>query len=63
MSAPVTMNENVNSLIMPEITANAVEDGGVSGTCGENTSWLLDEDGVLTISGTGEIETGAFSNY
>ena len=34
MSAPFTMNETANSLIMPEITANAVEEGEISGTCG-----------------------------
>ena len=27
-----------------------------SGTCGENLTWILDEDGVLTISGTGAME-------
>ncbi|MGN0479549.1 MAG: leucine-rich repeat protein, partial [Hominenteromicrobium sp.] len=34
------------------------EDDGVvaSGTCGENLTWVLDEDGVLTISGTGRME-------
>ena len=27
-----------------------------SGTCGENLTWTLSDDGVLTISGTGEME-------
>ena len=27
-----------------------------SGTCGENVTWTLDQNGVLTISGTGEME-------
>ena len=27
-----------------------------SGTCGENLTWTLSEDGVLTISGTGDME-------
>ncbi len=27
-----------------------------SGKCGDNLTWTLDEDGVLTISGTGEME-------
>lgn len=27
----------------------------VSGTCGENLTWVLDEEGTLTISGTGEM--------
>ncbi len=33
-----------------------------SGTCGDNLSWTLDEDGRLTISGTGEMWDDAFSN-
>lgn len=33
-----------------EITEN------LSGSCGENVIWTLDENGVLTISGTGEME-------
>ena len=28
-----------------------------SGTCGDNLTWTLDDSGVLTISGTGEMET------
>ncbi len=28
-----------------------------SGTCGDNLTWTLDEDGLLTISGTGEMDT------
>ena len=27
-----------------------------SGTCGENLTWVLDSEGTLTISGTGEME-------
>ena len=29
--------------------------GATSGTCGENLTWSLDEDGVLTISGAGDM--------
>ncbi len=32
-----------------------------SGNCGENLTWILDYDGVLTISGTGEMED--FARY
>lgn len=32
-----------------------------SGTCGTNASWALTDDGVLTISGTGEMKN--YSNY
>ena len=33
-----------------------------SGTCGENLTWTLSEDGVLTISGTGEMQTEEIQN-
>lgn len=33
------------------------------GTCGENLTWVLTEDGTLTISGTGEMENYSYSNY
>ena len=33
-----------------------------SGTCGENAAWVLDDDGTLTISGTGEIVASSFSS-
>jgi len=32
-----------------------------TGTCGEGLSYVLDEDGLLTITGTGEIERRAFA--
>ena len=31
-----------------------------SGICGDNLTWTLDEDGVLTISGTGEMESRSY---
>ena len=34
-----------------------------SGTCGENLTWELDDQGVLTISGTGAIRAYAFEGY
>ena len=40
------------------INAFAVE----SGTCGTNTTWVLDDDGTLTISGTGTVGD-FFSSY
>ena len=33
-----------------------------SGTCGENLTWTLDSDGLLTISGTGEISQASYPN-
>ena len=38
------------------ITASAA-DTATSGKCGENVSWSLDSNGVLTISGTGEMRS------
>ena len=38
--------------VMPASNASIVE----SGTCGANLTWALDEDGVLTISGTGAMD-------
>ena len=35
--------------------AYSEEDGSNSGICGENVTWILDEDGVLTISGEGSM--------
>jgi len=45
---------------MPESTEskNSIVD---SGTCGENLTWTLDENGLLTISGTGEMENYAYN--
>ena len=34
-----------------------------SGTCGENLTWTLSEDGVLTISGTGQMKDFSWSSY
>lgn len=33
-----------------------------TGTCGEGAMWVLDDSGVLTISGTGEVEAGPWNN-
>ena len=32
-----------------------------SGTCGENLTWVLTDDGTLTISGTGAMDTYSYS--
>lgn len=46
-------------IVEPEETVEPVplaEDAPTSGTCGENAFWTLDEDGTLTISGTGAMD-------
>lgn len=40
-------------LVITPTTAQAAE---TSGTCGDNLTWILDDNGTLTISGTGEME-------
>ena len=39
------------------------EDAVDSGQCGENLTWTLDKDGILTISGTGEMKDYGFGDY
>lgn len=43
---------SVDDIVLAECTVT-VE---VAGKCGENAFWVINEDGVLTISGTGELE-------
>ena len=47
------------SLVMSTVcmTALAEEPEERSGTCGTNLSWKMDSEGVLTISGTGDMST------
>ena len=42
---------------MIPVTARAAE----SGTCGENLTWTISDDGVLTISGTGPMNDYGYS--
>ena len=39
--------------------ANVVQ----SGTCGENLTWTFDDEGVLTITGTGEMTGAPWESY
>ena len=34
-----------------------------SGKCGDNLTWILDDNDVLTISGTGKMGTGKMEDY
>ena len=47
-------------LVLMPTEASAEE---YSGICGENLTWTLNEEGVLTISGTGSMETKPWSEY
>ena len=47
-------------LSVAPITAHAVTD---SGTCGENLTWTLSDDGVLTISGTGKMNDYDYNEF
>ncbi len=58
--------------IEPELNESSQEEETVreaakgvvdSGTCGENVTWTLDENGTLTISGTGKMEDYKQSSY
>ena len=44
----------------PEAAAN---DTVTSGTCGENVRWTLDSDGLLTISGSGDMDNDTYFFY
>ncbi len=43
------------------VTASA-EEITASGTCGDNLTWVLDSEGVLTISGSGEMQSFSSTN-
>lgn len=47
----------IESIMIPSVFA--VET--TNGTCGENATWTLDENGVLTIQGSGSIESGGWN--
>lgn len=42
---------------------SASADDIASGDCGAKLKWVLDSDGVLTVSGTGKMYTGNWDNY
>ncbi len=51
----LTLPETINMDGFGAISARAAEVVD-SGTCGDNLTWVLDDEGTLTISGTGEME-------
>ena len=52
---PAAAEEALTSLPTEPTDGDAAE-VIASGTCGENLTWTLDSSGVLTVSGTGEME-------
>ena len=46
--------------LLPALRVNA--DEIASGTCGENVSWTLDDEGTLTVSGSGPMEDFDWNN-
>ena len=46
-------------LTLPTYAASVVS----SGSCGSNVTWVLDSDGTLTVSGTGEMTNVGWRNY
>ena len=46
-------------LMLPLMAVAEIVD---SGTCGENLTWTLDDKGLLTINGTGEMNSSFFAN-
>lgn len=68
-AADVTEAEDVALPELPEaevegesVTEQAMGAVAVSGSCGENVTWTLDEDGTLTINGSGNMTDYDFSN-
>jgi len=49
-----TINEVTEEIEIQDVT-NLTSESSTSGTCGDNLTWTLTDDGVLTISGTGDM--------
>ena len=54
----LTLSMIVSLFTALPITASAA----TSGTCGDNVTWVLDESGTLTISGTGDMWDYSFDS-
>lgn len=57
----ITIGDNNEPL--SNATINYAKSDTINGTCGDNLTWLLDEDGTLTISGTGTMTNYSVGNY
>lgn len=57
------------TVLFPNDTGDSETDDNIpdsdptSGTCGENLEWSMSEDGVLTISGSGDMTSAPWSSY
>lgn len=49
--------------LVPSIGVPVLADTVASGTCGENLTWILDDGGTLTISGTGDMTEATWDDY
>ena len=56
-----TWTEDVRQDYLGDITWVGYSNYVASGTCGDNLTWKLDDDGLLTISGTGSMKN--YTNY
>lgn len=59
LAALLTLSLIFGVIPVPGLTMEA---HAASGTCGENLTWTLDDQGVLTISGTGAMQDYAYNN-
>ncbi len=55
-----SLEEQENWLELEQKSMLAGSSAIASGTCGDNLTWILDSDGVLTVSGNGALDTYLF---
>lgn len=58
-----TQIENINNDSLSSTDVQLLGDTSFSGTCGPNLTWILDDEGTLTISGIGEMEDYTAQGY
>ena len=54
--------KKLQSLILSILWSTGFAFSASSGTCGDDLTWTLDDEGVLTISGTGAMTTYSTSS-
>lgn len=62
-SAENTFTETLNTILPDTVTIQPYAPLVASGTCGQNLEWTLDESGLLTVSGEGNMYSYASSSY